>query len=117
MSEISTPSRTQPDPTIDDRPHGTKEAVTRTIAGETVLVPLASPHAPMQNYYLFNKVGSFLWKHLDGTRSRADLSVLVREQFSVPEGQSVEVDIDTFLGKLQARDLLRTDGPAGRVSP
>ena len=92
----------------------TSEAITRTIAGETVLVPIAKPHNPITNYYLFNKVGSFLWKQLDGNRSAKELAALVRAEFAVPETRDVEADVEAFLEKLKVRELAHSDRESDR---
>ena len=87
-------------------PAAAKEVVSRTIAGETLLVPVGARAVALDRIFLLNKVGAFLWPHLDGTRTRAQLISLVGEKFAVPEGRDVGADVDKFLAALDERGLL-----------
>ena len=55
-----------------------------------------------------NPVGAFIWKHLDGRRSVAEISSLVATSFEkVPE--SVEQNALTFIEKLKAKGFLASE--------
>jgi hypothetical protein len=86
-------------------PVAAPHVVSRTVAGETLLVPVKSGTAALDYIFLLNKVGAFLWQQLDGKRGRDELCRLLRERFAVPEGHDVGVDVDQFLAALEARGL------------
>jgi hypothetical protein len=84
---------------------GAKDVVARTVAGETLLVPVRQGVAPMDNIYLLNPVAAFLWQHLDGRRDMASLCELVRGRFAVPAERDLRADVAHFLEQLQTRGL------------
>src|SRR5438132_10302122 len=84
--------------------------VSRTLGGETILVPVATGIAKFKNIYLLNKVASFIWQSLDGKRGKAELCALVRDQFAVPDGHDVGADVDRFLEELRRRELVKDLG-------
>jgi hypothetical protein len=81
--------------------------VSRTIAGETVLVPVAVQVANYDRIFLLNPVGAFLWQSLDGQRDRDGLVALVRERFAVSSDHDVGADVDRFLSALSERGLVQ----------
>ena len=93
-------------------PLAAKGVVSRTVGGETVLVPVKSTIADFQRIFLLNKVAAFLWKNLDGVRDRDALLQLVRERFAVPDDRDVGADVDHFLAQLVERRLAEPSGRA-----
>jgi hypothetical protein len=94
-------------------PVAARQVVARTIAGETLLVPVGARAVAMDRIFLLNKVGSFLWNQLDGQRGREELCALVRSRFAVPEGRDLGADVDRFLDELRARGLAETAQASG----
>jgi Coenzyme PQQ synthesis protein D (PqqD) len=92
------------------QPIAAKGVVSRTIGGETVLVPVRTTVVDFKNLFLLNKVAAFVWKHLDGQRDRDALCALVREHFEVPAAVDVGADVDHFLGALVERGLVEKVG-------
>ncbi len=91
-------------------PIAAKGIVSRTIGGETVLVPVRSTVADFKHLFLLNKVAAFVWQHLDGQRDRDALCALVRERFDVPTDRDVAQDVDQFLHALVERGLVEQRG-------
>jgi hypothetical protein len=87
-------------------PIAAKQVIARTVAGETLLVPVGRKAASLQHIFLLNKVGSFLWSALDGQRTRDDLCGLLRSRFAVPSDRDVGADVDRFVAALSARGLV-----------
>jgi hypothetical protein len=48
-------------------------AVTRVLAGDTVILPVRHNVADLTAIYTLNETGSFVWQQLDGVRSVDDL--------------------------------------------
>jgi hypothetical protein len=58
--------------------------VTRKVMDETLLVPISGQLASMDNLYTLNETGAFIWQALDGSRSLAEISVMLEEQYDAP---------------------------------
>ena len=87
------------------------DVVARRIAGELVLVPIASrtenPLKRTANFYVLNGTGEVLWAHLE---SPADVPTLTRElvsQFRVDEA-TAQSDVERFLSELAACGAVET---------
>ena len=76
------------------------EFVTRTIAGEVVVVPVRGQIADLDAIYHFNDVGGFIWSLFDGKTSLRDIAEAVCEEF---DGALQDSERDTleFVGALQ----------------
>jgi hypothetical protein len=75
--------------------------VARTIAGETILVPVRR-RAQEMGLFTLNGVGTFIWKALDGTRSLGEIAGAVADAFAVDPARAL-ADVSAF-----AADLERT---------
>ena len=64
-------------------PQKTPGLVTRTIADETVVVPIKGRLAQLQNLYILTPVGSHLWSEIDGSKDLQSLHVSILEAFEV----------------------------------
>ncbi|MFI5294155.1 MAG: PqqD family protein [Thermodesulfovibrionales bacterium] len=82
-----------------------KNIVSRSIAGELFLVPVAGKLADMQRMFALTAVAEFIWERLDGRRSLDDIRNDVLEYFDAEEEQ-VEADIKAFVTELMAEGLL-----------
>ena len=87
----------------------TQNIVSRRVAGELFLVPVAGNLADMQRIFTLTKVGEFIWDRLDGQRSSGDILNDVVEQFDVDEKQA-ESDIQAFVTELLAEGLVQEVG-------
>jgi hypothetical protein len=73
--------------------------VGRRIADEFILVPIVGHGADVDSIYNLNRVGAFIWEHLDGRRSgRAIVEALVA-RYDV-EPVSAEADYRAFVKAL-----------------
>ena len=82
--------------------------MSRNVGGETLLVPIRSRAVDLDRVFLHsNKVGTFLWSLLDGTRSREQLCHALQDRFAVPDQRDLGSDVDRFLAALTARGLLQ----------
>ena len=83
----------------------THEIIDRTVAGETILVPLRGKLVDMQKIFALNPVGDFIWQRLDGQQTAADIC---RQACAVFDGdqKTIENDVNAFLGDLIAAELI-----------
>jgi len=83
-----------------------KESIaSRTIAGESFLIPVCGQPADMQKIFVLNPLASFIWEHLDGAHTVAELLDAIMEQFAVDRDQA-QLDAVDFIGQLQEQNLL-----------
>jgi Coenzyme PQQ synthesis protein D (PqqD) len=78
--------------------------VQRLVAGETFLVPIHGHIADMQELFVVNEVGRFLWDRLDGETSVEGLVTDVVSEFEVSEAQA-RCDTEAFLQQLTQAGL------------
>jgi hypothetical protein len=80
--------------------------VSRRVAGECILVPLASRGADIDSIFDLNTIGAFIWERLDGDRSGTEIVRLLTEAFEVEAAQASE-DYLAFLEQLMAIGVVR----------
>jgi hypothetical protein len=73
--------------------------VQREVAGEMFLVPIRGHLADLQELFVLNEVGRWLWDHIDGVRSVEDLVTGVVGGFDVDE-ETARRDTEVFAGRL-----------------
>jgi hypothetical protein len=83
-----------------------RSVVTRRIADETILVPVAGNVGDLDGVYTLNDVGSFIWHRIDGTTPMADIARVVCEEFDVTLDRAND-DVEEFVDTLISRGLVR----------
>ena len=81
------------------------EIISRSIAGETILVPITGNLADMQKIFSLNPVGEFIWERLDGGKKLSEISGDVQTLFDV-EKEEADADIREFVSELLREDLV-----------
>lgn len=80
------------------------QAVRREIAGEILLVPVRGELAHLQQMFVLNPVGDFIWSRLDGGTDVGGLVEAVVEEFDVSR-EEARSDLEEFLGRLAEAGL------------
>ncbi|MBU2487769.1 MAG: PqqD family protein [Proteobacteria bacterium] len=80
--------------------------VARTIAGETLLVPIRGDLADMQRIFSVSPVAAFIWERLDGKMTCQDLAREVSEEFEVSLEEALP-DVEAFAQRLVSAGLAR----------
>jgi hypothetical protein len=78
--------------------------VTRRIAGETILVPIAGAVSDLDAVYTLNDVASFIWERIDGRQSAHAIAAAVSVEYDVPLDEAAR-DVDELLNALIAAGL------------
>ncbi len=81
-------------------------SVTRSIAEETIIVPIRSGVGDLDSIYTLNEVGTSIWKMIDGTRSGEQIVEEISNEYDVEREQAAK-DVFEFLGMLEAEGLIR----------
>jgi hypothetical protein len=79
--------------------------VFRQIDDETILVPIKDNLGDMGSIYNLNEVGAFVWKHLNGKVSLADIKHMLLDTFEVSEHEADE-DLFEFVNQLKEIDAI-----------
>lgn len=82
------------------------DVVSRTIAGERILVPVRTGAAQMDFIFTVNEVGAFVFGLLDGRRSLSEIASLVCHEFEIDEVRA-RAEICEFLEELRLAGLVR----------
>lgn len=77
----------------------TDDVVHRDVAGEAFLVPIRGRLAELQELFVLNEVGSWVWQRLDEPHSVEELTADLVREFEVTEDQASN-DIAVFLHQL-----------------
>ena len=80
--------------------------VSRNIAGELFLVPVAGKLADMQRMFALTTVAEFIWERLDGIRSLGEIRDDVLRCFEAEQGQ-IDADVEAFVTELEKEGLLK----------
>jgi hypothetical protein len=80
--------------------------VTRQIAGETLIVPVAGNVADLESVYVLNEVGSRVWELLRTPVAVDEIVTTVVDEFAVDPARARE-DLVAFLDALVSRGLVR----------
>ena len=82
-----------------------KELVKRTIAGDTILVPVGKTVYESSGLFILNGVGAFLWDILPDAQTEEELFQAVLDRYDVQPEQA-QRDIRAFLDKLVQMNIL-----------
>ena len=97
--------------TLDEVYAHSTRVVGRRIGDEFVLVPLAGRGADIDDILNLNKVGAFIWEHLDGARDGAAVVDALVERFEVDRAEA-EADYLEFLTQLRTLKAVAAADPA-----
>ena len=86
-----------------------KNLVTRSIGGETLIVPVRSGVADLECIYALNEVGSRIWELLDERTPVKKIVETICSEYDVTPEQAVR-DISELLSSLEAAGLVRGAG-------
>lgn len=82
-----------------------KQLIKRTLAKDTVLVPVGKTVYESNGLFILNEVGSFLWDRLEDATSETELLTAMLEEYEVAE-DTARADIQEFMRKLRNLDIL-----------
>lgn len=95
----------------------TREFVTRQIADETLVVPVAGGVGDLDAIYTLNEVAARIWKSVDRPSSVEHIVDEIRREFDVTADEATR-DVVQFLRALEAAGLVQpADEAAGLVQP
>jgi hypothetical protein len=100
--------------TLDTAYGRSSRVVGRRIGDEYVLVPLVGRGADLDAILNLNRVGAFIWEHLDGVKTGTDVVSALVDRFDVGRSEA-EVDYLDFLTTLrELKAVVTVGGGAGR---
>lgn len=81
------------------------EIVTRSIAGETILVPIRAKLADMEQLIVLDGIADFIWERMDGKTEMETILAAVVQAFDV-EKESAKRDLEDFVSGLLKAELI-----------
>ena len=81
------------------------EFVTRSIAGETIIVPVRGRIGDLDSIYNLSEVASLIWSRIDGKTPVWQISAEICTEFDV-EPEIAEKDTLQFIAELQGASLI-----------
>jgi len=81
--------------------------VSRKVAGDSLLIPIRGRLADMQRIFAVDSVGEFVWDHIDGRNTLAQILDAVAEEFEVDRATAHE-DLLAFIKSLRRTELLES---------
>lgn len=86
-----------------------ENTVTRQIAGETLLIPIRSQVADMQNIFaLDHDSAEYIWRQLDGQQNLQQIHQGIMDNFQVERQQSLS-DLQEFITQLKDAGLIEEE--------
>jgi hypothetical protein len=82
-------------------------SVTRRIAGETLVVPVAGGVADLEAIFTLNHAGARIWELLEHAVTRQRIVEIVLEEYAVSRDQAAR-DVSGFVDELRAAGLIDT---------
>jgi hypothetical protein len=86
-----------------------RTVVSRTVAGETLIVPIRGKVGDLSSIYSFNEVGSLIWRLLDTPRQLSELVSAVEQTYEV-RMERAEQDVLQFLEEMLTANLVEATG-------
>lgn len=86
-----------------------EELVSRSIAGETLVVPVSGRLADLQRIFALEGAGAFIWERLDGERPLGRIRDELLERFAVAR-EEAERDMGAFIAELTTAGLIVRTG-------
>jgi hypothetical protein len=83
----------------------TSSCVTRAIAGETLIIPIARATADLESIFTLNAVGSRIWELLECPLAPSQIVATIAREFDVSPADATR-DVAEFLDSLRAASLV-----------
>lgn len=82
-----------------------KEFILREIVGDIVLVPINKSTSKFDGLITMNEIGKFIWENIESAKDEEELLQRILDEYEV-ERDVAKADLDEFLGKLKAVDII-----------
>ena len=82
-----------------------KDFMLREIVGEAVLIPTGETAAHFNGLISVNELGRFIWENYEKAKDENELLGFILDEYEV-EKDVAKADLDEFLGKLKAVDII-----------
>lgn len=79
--------------------------ILRDIVGETVLVPINESTSSFNGLITVNELGRFIWENIESSNDEDELLQRILDEYEVDKDVA-KADLDEFLGKLKAVDII-----------
>lgn len=77
-----------------------KQVILRTVAGESMLVPVGNTVLEYNGLFLLTESGKLLWQAITDGKEKQDLANVLIAEYGIDEKMAIE-DVELFLSKLR----------------
>jgi hypothetical protein len=89
------------------------DLVTRSIAGQTIIVPVTGGVGDLDSIYTLNETGSLIWQLIDGRLGIGPIVEAVCQAYEITPEEAGR-DVLEFVVSLETAGLVRPSGEAAR---
>lgn len=82
-----------------------KEFLTRTIAGETILVPIGENNTAFNGLITMNEIGLFIWENIEQVADEDEMLTKILSEYDIDQ-QTASADLKAFLDTLKKSDII-----------
>lgn len=82
-----------------------KEFLTRTIAGETILVPIGENNEAFNGLITMNEIGLFIWENIEQVADEDEMLTKILSEYDIDQ-QTASADLKAFLDTLKKSDII-----------
>lgn len=82
-----------------------KKFLLREVMGENILVPVGDSETTFNGIASLNEIGVFIWQNIESAKDEDELLQRILDEYEVDKDVA-KVDLDEFLGKLKAVDII-----------
>lgn len=82
-----------------------KEFLTRTIAGETILVPIGENNTAFNGLITMNEIGLFIWENIEQVADEDEMLTKILSEYDIDQ-QTASSDLKAFLDTLKKSDII-----------
>lgn len=82
-----------------------KKFLLREVMGENILVPVGDSETTFNGIASLNEIGVFIWQNIESAKDEDELLQRILDEYEVDKDVA-KADLDEFLGKLKAVDII-----------
>lgn len=82
-----------------------KKFLLREVMGENILVPVGDSDTTFNGIASLNEIGVFIWQNIESAKDEDELLQRILDEYEVDK-DIAKADLDEFLGKLKAVDII-----------
>lgn len=88
--------------------------ISKLIGNEIVLVPIKGNTANLEEIFMLNETGGYIWNRIDGKSPVGAIKKVITEEFNVGPKEA-QADITAFFKQLEKENCISVAGPKNKA--